>query len=218
MSMTTSIATKSCAHYLVFRGFFLFILGEEGFEDVSESAVDTDVGLPVVKVDVDLRVAQGTAASVTGDLGTGRDRKYETGHVENAKLLTMRVLTSIGGTLAMRSMAHWLLTCFSRPVTEYEVLYSQIKHQLFSNVSKLCFMRSVGVTRSSVTCEPGVPGVVLVPLLAGVGDLVRQGGAGRHRPPGHQPGQAAQQLPRHGHCGSGYLKYGEIIGNFVKTC
>ena len=74
MSMTTSIATKSCAHYLVFRGFFLFILGEEGFEDVSESAVDTDVGLPVVKVDVDLRVAQGTATSIAGNLGT-RDRK-----------------------------------------------------------------------------------------------------------------------------------------------
>ena len=136
MSMTTSITTKSCAYYLVFRGFFLLILGEEGFEDVSETTVDTDVGLPVVKVDVDLRVAQGIAAPVTGDLGTGRDRKFKTGHVENAKLLTMRVLTSIGRTLAIRVMAHWLLTCFSRPVTEYEVLYSQIKHQLFSKDSR----------------------------------------------------------------------------------
>merc|ERR1712173_521619 len=107
--MTTSIATKSCAYYLVFRGFFLLILGEEGFEDVSETTVDTDVGLPVVKVDVDLRVAQRTPAPIAGDLGTGRDRQYKTGHVENAKLLTMRVLTSIGGTLAIRVMAHWLL-------------------------------------------------------------------------------------------------------------
>ena len=119
MSLTTSIATKSCAHYLVFRGFFLLILGEERFEDVSETAVDTDVGLPIVKVDVDLRVAQGTATSIAGDLGR-RDRK--TCHVQRicdeAVLLTMRVLTSIGGTLAMRSMAHWLFTCFSRPVTE----------------------------------------------------------------------------------------------------
>ena len=67
------------------------------------------MGLPVVKVDVDLRVAQGIAAPVTGDLGTGRDRKFKTGHVENAKLLTMRVLTSIGRTLAIRVMAHLLL-------------------------------------------------------------------------------------------------------------
>ena len=77
------------------------------------------MGLPVVKVDVDLRVAQGTATPVTGNLGS-RDRK--TCHVQRicdeAVLLTMRVLTSIGGTLAMRSMAHWLFTCFSRPVTE----------------------------------------------------------------------------------------------------
>ena len=70
MSMTTLFTTKSCAHYLVFRGIFLPILGKEGFEDVFESAVDTDVGLPVVKVDVDLRVAQGTATPVTGNLET----------------------------------------------------------------------------------------------------------------------------------------------------
>ena len=70
LSLTTSIVTSSCVHYLVFRGFFLLILGEERFEDVSEPAVDTDVGLPVVKVDVDLRVAQGTATPVTGNLET----------------------------------------------------------------------------------------------------------------------------------------------------
>ena len=120
LSLTsTSIATSSCVHYSVFRGFFLLILGEERFEDVSESAVDTDVGLPVIKVDVDLRVAQGTATSIAGNLGT-RDRK--TCHVrrrcDKAVLLTILVLTSIGGTLAMRSMAHWLFTCFSKPVTE----------------------------------------------------------------------------------------------------
>ena len=82
MSMTTSIATKSCAYYLVFRGFFLLILGEEGFEDVSETTVDTDVGLPVVKVDVDLRVAQRTATSIAGNLGS---RVRKTFHVRRLK-------------------------------------------------------------------------------------------------------------------------------------
>ena len=65
------------------------------------------MGFPVVKVDVDLRVAQGTTTPVTGNLGS-RDRKacQVKRRSDKAVLLTMRVLTSIGGTLAMRSMAH----------------------------------------------------------------------------------------------------------------
>ena len=53
----------------------LHIIIRVGVEDVSEAAVDASDGLPAVQVDVDLRMAQSSTTSVTGDLNINTVRE-----------------------------------------------------------------------------------------------------------------------------------------------
>ena len=53
----------------------LNIIIRVGVEDVSEAAVDASDGLPAVQVDVDLRMAQSSTTSVTGDLNINTVRE-----------------------------------------------------------------------------------------------------------------------------------------------
>ena len=96
----------------------------------AEAAVVAGLRLARVQVDEDLGVAEGAATSVTAglralELGTGRQGKAvaargkeERGYNGKKKRqLTTLAWTFLGGTAAIRSIAHWVFTCFSVPVT-----------------------------------------------------------------------------------------------------
>ena len=103
-----------------------------GVEHISESTVDTSLRSSIIKIDVDLGVTQSTTSSITCNLQLNEywikyvvifkfdkvsPKKCSYQFFKWSNLLTILLLTTIGGTLAIRSMAHWSLTCFSRPVT-----------------------------------------------------------------------------------------------------
>ena len=83
-------------------------------EDISKTAVDAGDRFTIVQVDVDSRVAESSTTSVTGDLKVIMVSSRQT---DSKTRPTTRLLTAMGGTSFIKSMAHWLLTCFSRPVT-----------------------------------------------------------------------------------------------------